>query len=380
VDGLIRVKLHYTGLLAEASRLDHFTVSDNGTGFDDANFSRFQTLLDRSKGYNNRGTGRIQYLHRAALTEVTSRFAQDGKIICRHFRYDATNYVSNETDSLASPDASIGSEVTLFRLKYSEKELEDLNAIDARALKNVIRQHFILRLYLDSRKSQFPPPVIRVSIVKAGTEQGPEIIGPEDIPEPQNTGDLQVPYVRLKDSHSDTPEWIPIVEGPAPLHWAHFRMAQEDLPYNEVALCSKNVIVQDLPLREIKKTDTVDGHRFLTAVYGDLLDDPGNVSHAVDSFTFPRRQEIEKRIKDGDMFVEPDAAQMFFENVAEGVRLAIPRIYAELHELQEKQDSKVEEIARTHGIPLSSDFDSYPLKMGLKAALCRWKTRIWLIS
>jgi hypothetical protein len=25
-----------------------------------------------------------------------------------------------------------------------------------------------------------------------------------------------------------------------------------------------------------------------------------------------------------------------------------------------------------------SDFDSYPLKMGLKAALCRWKTQNWL--
>jgi hypothetical protein len=29
---------------------------------------------------------------------------------------------------------------------------------------------------------------------------------------------------------------------------------------------------------------------------------------------------------------------------------------------------------------LRSDFDSYPLKMGLKAALCRWQTWIWLFS
>jgi hypothetical protein len=27
-----------------------------------------------------------------------------------------------------------------------------------------------------------------------------------------------------------------------------------------------------------------------------------------------------------------------------------------------------------------SDFDSYPLKMGLKAALCRWQPWFWLFS
>jgi hypothetical protein len=38
-------------------------VSDNGKGFDETEFSRFSTLWDNSKLKNNRGTGRIQFLH-----------------------------------------------------------------------------------------------------------------------------------------------------------------------------------------------------------------------------------------------------------------------------------------------------------------------------
>ena len=47
-------------------------VTDNGEGFTDENFERFVTLFDDTKGYNNFGTGRIQFLHYFKYTQIRS--------------------------------------------------------------------------------------------------------------------------------------------------------------------------------------------------------------------------------------------------------------------------------------------------------------------
>ena len=38
-------------------------INDYGVGFNDKEFERFTKLHDNSKGYNNQGSGRIQYMH-----------------------------------------------------------------------------------------------------------------------------------------------------------------------------------------------------------------------------------------------------------------------------------------------------------------------------
>lgn len=38
-------------------------IIDTGIGFNDDNFGRLRRLYDESKGQNNFGTGRVQYLH-----------------------------------------------------------------------------------------------------------------------------------------------------------------------------------------------------------------------------------------------------------------------------------------------------------------------------
>jgi hypothetical protein len=70
----ITVIFDFTGLLEKEATFSSVTVLDNGVGFNDDNYKRFQTLLDKSKGYNNRGSGRIQYVHRFKKIEVESYF------------------------------------------------------------------------------------------------------------------------------------------------------------------------------------------------------------------------------------------------------------------------------------------------------------------
>lgn len=45
------------------TELVKLVVTDNGIGFDDVNFKRLQVFKDESKGFSNRGSGRLQLLH-----------------------------------------------------------------------------------------------------------------------------------------------------------------------------------------------------------------------------------------------------------------------------------------------------------------------------
>lgn len=352
-DGLITVTWHFVGLLENASKLSHIEVTDNGIGFTDENYARFKLLLDRTKGFNNRGSGRIQYLHRANLIEIESVVRTEDATISRRFQCDSAKYVTQCLDEAAPPNTETGSKVTLSDLKYSEKEREYIETLDAASLRNDLRNHFLLRLYLDLTKGAFKVPEIHIAFVKAGVSTEPARIVASDITAPQATGDFKVDYVKAKDPKSERLEWVPVAGKQEVLNWAHFKLPDTELPENEVVLCSKNVTVQKLPFKEIKKGEAVAGHRFLTAIFGDVLDDPNNVSHAVDSFTFPKRDEIEKSVKEGgDLFLDTAEPVLFFDTIREGVDRVLPFIHGELLQLQKSQVTKAEEIAKAHGIPL----------------------------
>ena len=81
----IKLTFEFRGLLLEHKTLSRIVIEDNGIGFDRTNFSRFETLLDKSKGYNNRGSGRIQFVHRFGRVDVTSFYSEDAKHFKRTF-------------------------------------------------------------------------------------------------------------------------------------------------------------------------------------------------------------------------------------------------------------------------------------------------------
>lgn len=47
----------------DANQFVQAVVKDNGIGFDDKNFTRFTRYKDTTKGINNRGSGRLQFVH-----------------------------------------------------------------------------------------------------------------------------------------------------------------------------------------------------------------------------------------------------------------------------------------------------------------------------
>ncbi|HEX2839940.1 hypothetical protein [Hyphomicrobium sp.] len=348
--GEVRVKLFFSGILEEAKELERVEIVDNGIGFDGENFERFEMLLDNSKGYNNRGSGRIQFLHRADQIEVTSFYREDDRVFKRHFTCNRSSYIRDSSIEPVPDDVPSGTTLALSGFSFKGEEKAFFDHLTLEGVKNAIKSHYLLRLYLDKERNPSAVPAIKIELIRNGKPAGSETITADDIPSPLTHGTINVPYVKIKSRTSDDIEWVPQIHHRETLNWAHFKLPESELPTNGVVLCSKNVPVDELKFREIKKTEAVEGHRFKTAIYGDALDSEHNVSHAVDHFTFPSQKETEKLVRE-DLFFDPEQEFLFFDDIEKAVETIIPGIYSELFELKERQQKNVAEIAKAHGIP-----------------------------
>lgn len=349
-NGKIELSLYFTGLLEETNELEKVVIKDNGVGFTDESFIRFDTLLDNTKGYNNRGSGRIQFLHRFKKIQVESIFQQAGELYRRSFEFDETRFVHNH--QIAKFDEMVPTGTTVILSKFDsdeDKGYYDHLSIDT--LKEELLRKFLLRFYLDKEKNGYEVPTVEILFFKNAQVVSEAAITSADIPTPTKTGEFIVPYLKLRSATVDDVEWERVPDKDQTIKWAHFKLPEKDLARNAIYLCSKDVPVEELTVKEIKKTSSYDGYRYVTGIYGEALDDERFVSHSVDAFQFPSKKTIEEAAK-GDLYFDQDKEFLFMEDIDDRVRSEISTIYDDVFKLQEKKVEDVAAIAAAHGISL----------------------------
>ena len=133
---------------ADLSKMD---ITDNGVGFDDENFKRLQIFKDESKGFNNRGSGRLQLLHSFLTAKYERTFLQDGNIKKRCFilsKGEAFVEKNSILQLLSEDKCEAGTEIrtrlTLRDLRenadikfYKEKTIEEI--------KEALINHYIMQ-------------------------------------------------------------------------------------------------------------------------------------------------------------------------------------------------------------------------------------------
>jgi hypothetical protein len=103
-----------------------FEVNDNGVGFNNDNFTSFQTLDSEYKiELGCRGVGRLLWLKAFNKVSIKSVYLEQGKIFTRTFDFDAANDIHND-DVKETPKAIIGTSIKLLDihrnyLKYLRK-------------------------------------------------------------------------------------------------------------------------------------------------------------------------------------------------------------------------------------------------------------------
>ena len=345
----ITIRFHFGGLLDDRV-FQRISVTDNGVGFNYQNYSRFKEFFDKSKGYNNRGSGRLQFLHRFKKIVVDSVF-QDGETkLSRHFECSAENFIIEETcDEIESSDP-LETTVTLEEFLTNKSEQEYFDTLELDQVIRDLKRLLLLRFYLDSKKGGAAVPSLKVMFVKNESVTEERSLTSSDMPEPVANGQVEVKYVKLRDVKASSAEWISVPDKNEEIKWAHFKMDDSHLDQNGVYLCSKNIPVENLNFKHLKKNESVHGFKYLTAFYGDVLDASGNVNQAVDGFTFPEKKKIEANLD--ELYFAPDEEFLFFDDIRQEIDEALPSIYHEVIEIKKDQDSELAAIAKAHGIPL----------------------------
>lgn len=77
--GEIAIKIYASSTTLDVSEFSGLSIQDNGIGFNENQFKRFNKFKDISKGFKNLGSGRIQFVHYFENTTVNSVF-EEGNI------------------------------------------------------------------------------------------------------------------------------------------------------------------------------------------------------------------------------------------------------------------------------------------------------------
>lgn len=343
----IKILLDYSGNPEGVKNLEAAIVEDNGIGFTQENFSRFEEFINKSKGFNNRGTGRLQFLHRFEQIKVESVFV-DEEVKKRTISLNPTSFITSHRLETCGESVSSYTKVSMLRPMFSGKDRERFEFLTPDFLAEEIRQKYLLRFFLDQQDPKANLPNITIVFSLNGEEQEPVVVWEVSLPEPEKTGSLRVNYSKVKDATEEKPVWTTIRDKFETLSWAQFKFPESEQQKNRIYLCSKNVAVQKVPFGDLKVNDTFEGSRFLTFFYGEVLDRPENVSDSVDSFTFPQKRNVEQSVD--DIFFDPEKEYLFMDDISLGVSEELPNIYADVLSKKQQTVDEISSIARAHGI------------------------------
>lgn len=345
----ITVTLDYSGVQDEVSNLQAVYIEDNGIGFTDENYERFQEFINKSKGFNNRGTGRLQFLHRFEKTRIESSFFELSKLKKRSFDFDSVNFITPQALEDDQIRESSCTKVSMLRPVLTEKERNRFDELTPQNLVDEIRQKYLLRFFLDKQSLDVVPPEIWVIYLFDGQQTAKLPVWGDAIPKPTNQGEFDVNYSKIDDIGSEQPSWVSVPNELEKIKWAHFEMSGAEQKQNKIYLCSKNVAVSTINFSELKVNEEFNGSRYLTFFYGDVFDRSENVSDSVDEFTFPTKSEEKSKLN--DFFNDPDQTYLFMDDINEVIEKELYEIFEGVISAKKEKLADVTEIAKAHAIP-----------------------------
>jgi hypothetical protein len=267
----VELRFYYSSLYDNFPVFDHVEIEDTGVGFNDVNFDRFLRVNDDSKGFQNRGSGRIQLLHEFQESEYTSVYSEDGKYKLRIFVCSANKSFldhnaivlykgTNETSE--SQSHTVLSCRGLINKNSSDYSFENINA---EKFRNILKEHYLP--FFCSFRTNIPS--IRIIFYNNEKIDSEAYINPEDLPSEDKDF-----FVTIKYSEYDREKKCIIkLQDTETFRMRCFQINEESLSRNRISIvCKGEVISEKIELSSLKETDSIDGKRFLVFISGDYFD------------------------------------------------------------------------------------------------------------
>lgn len=332
--GKITLRCYFSKDLYEGLEFDKIIIQDNGKGFDDTEFNRFLIFKDSRKGYNNKGSGRIQFVHYFSDCEYTSTFKNGQGFQQRNFQISKSRTFIHTNNTLTFLKSTVDVDTdltgTILRLSGLIDDKDKVNYLfQVEELKEKLLNHYIQRFCLIKENL---PEITFEQYVNEDFDKSVSITI-DDIPSEDKTLPFEVAYYKLglegRSMEKTTKKERFSIKS--------FKIQRDKLSENAIKFASKNEIVeldkQKINLTSVSNKDNFEDHRFLFLVSSNYIDDRD--SDVRGELKIPTKETFRK---DFNIFQEEEIMLEDIEKIANGtIRDAYP-------EIQEKIEEKQQEI------------------------------------
>ncbi|MFC4686580.1 hypothetical protein ACFO4P_06495 [Epilithonimonas pallida] len=331
--GKVTLQCYFLKDLYGGLEFDKIIIEDNGKGFDDTEFNRFLTFKDSRKGFNNKGSGRIQFVHYFNDCEYTSTFQSGKGFKQRNFQISKSkNYIhTNNTLTFLKSTVDVDTDLTGTTLKLSGL-IDDKDKINylfqVEELKEKLLNHYIQRFCLIKENL---PEITLEQYINEEFDKSVSITE-DDIPSEDKTLPFEVDYYKLSlDSRT-----IEKANKKEAFSIKSFKIQKDKLSENAIKFISKNEIVeldkQKINLTSVSNKDNFEDHRFLFLVSSNYINDRD--SDVRGELKIPTKDTFKK---DFNIFQEEEIMLEDIEELSNGtIRDAYPEIQQKIEEKQQE--------------------------------------------
>lgn len=318
-------------------------ITDNGIGFDDKNFTRLQIFKDDTKGYDNRGSGRIQLIHSFRTAIYQSIYKQDG--ICKYRRFvlsksnpflEHNAILSLEEEKDINSEAEIKTELILDELR-EKSDVKFYNSQSIQDIKDVLINHYIL--YFCVNRNTLPQIFINyyhgTNIIASRT------IAIEDIPTASHEDEkIHIPISQM----SSDMKRIESSNNNVDISIKSYKLPQGQLKKNAVKVTCKGEVIDSVRIKlECLPSDMqIDSSHFLFLLSSPYFDD--RVGDTRDTLEILNKTEFKKRAKQFGS-IEP---QIILDDLEAKISDKASEMYKEIASQQEAYERQLAALKQTY--------------------------------
>ena len=312
---------------------DGLTIIDDGIGFDDEQFKRFNTFKDITKGFKNLGSGRIQYVHYFDNTNIKSIFCQNGQYYKRNFTVSKKiAYLEKNSIVLHKSCEEVNENETTTSISFRGL-LENsviYNKLNEKELKEQLIKRYIH--YFCHNRNNIPE--INIIFFVQGELKGETTIDQTDFPTIDKTEIINVQYSNISiDGKS-----IEKLEKSEEFRIDSFKIYSSFIDSNDLKLISKGEIVEEseIKLESIPKGENVKGYRYIFLISSDYIDDRDTDMRGI--INIPKMDTF---AKSRNLFTDEE---IILEDIQEAVNGKIDAMYPEIEVVKNNQALELKKL------------------------------------
>lgn len=342
--GKITIKLVFNETLYSfdegGDEFQEIVIEDSGIGFNEKEFGRLIALNDISKGFSNKGSGRIQFLHFFDKVFYDSVY-RDGssKTGFRQLKFSLSKSKAfldknaiiriDETDEI---DAQSSYTTLSFKNPLLKKDAKFFNELSVPELKESLITHY-LAYFCENRENL---PLIELQYLLNGKVVQEEKITSADIPEHDQDKEISIQYSKLSFDGSE----IEKIAKKETLNLRSFVISSFKLEKNGLMLTSKGQIAKEICLNSILHKDQIDNQRYLFLLSGDYIDKMDGDTRG--ELNIPTKEEFKKN------FNEPlfQKEVVLLDDIQETANRVIEELYQEIRIKKEQKQQDVDKLQK----------------------------------